>query len=110
MKLLIKLECVNIGKTHKPTSAVFCKCLVDNKDISANPRARKPPKSIGNLKKPTLKHPPLGGMGGWVGGECVSVGQCHAPLHLAQHCSLRPISRLSALITTPGAAETFTST
>ena len=33
----------------KTTKSVFWRCLVDNTDISANPRARNPPKSIGNL-------------------------------------------------------------
>ena len=41
-----------------PLVLVFWKYLVDNKGIYANPHARSPPKSIGNLQTSIVKHPP----------------------------------------------------
>ena len=52
---------MDVRNPAPPLVLVFWKCLVDNKDISANPRARNPPKSIGNLKKSIG----WGGRGGW---------------------------------------------
>ena len=49
---------VDEQNTAPPLILVFWKCLVDNKDINANPHATNPPKSIGNLYTSIVKHPP----------------------------------------------------
>ena len=76
-------------KLHGSAGLVFWKCLVDNNNMNANPRARNPPKSSRNRQKSTVKRPQplptcwgwgaggwvgrtLGGRGGWGGWECTS--------------------------------------